>query len=471
MAGIAAVLLSSSAVVGFAPTWRGAARRVDVRAAAEEGAWLPVCSVSGMRGLGPQRVEVCGQEVVVWEGPSGWSTMVDECPHKLAPLSQGRVDPETGCLECPYHGWQFDGDGETVRIPQGAHLAGSAPGARALPTYQTNDLLWAFFDSRAVGRRDSIASTPDVLYPKLVEEQKPYYARTLPYSFDILIENFMDPAHIPYAHHGLQGVRDDGSPIPMTLLASNETHVEASFQDTVRAKPRTGIVSFRAPSRYHFRCKEADGNYDVKLEMYCVPVGHGRSRVFFSTALASKLPIWLAHAATNRFLNTDIWLHDAERKLRADDLRDERLKYASLTSSDVGSSAWRSWWRENGMARAPPHTFGPAPPGSLTLVDRKTAIDPWANHAVHCSHCRAAVARAATAQKFAIAVALAAIALPIHKIATLAISSIAASVFLVANKVKAMIRGELDPVHVADRSVAHTDKPTKNKPVYRSATA
>jgi phenylpropionate dioxygenase-like ring-hydroxylating dioxygenase large terminal subunit len=26
-------------------------------------------------------------------------------------LSQGRVDPQTGCIECPYHGWQFNSTG------------------------------------------------------------------------------------------------------------------------------------------------------------------------------------------------------------------------------------------------------------------------------------------------------------------------------------------------------------------------
>ena len=28
--------------------------------------------------------------------------VLDLCPHRLAPLSQGRVDPLTGCIECPY---------------------------------------------------------------------------------------------------------------------------------------------------------------------------------------------------------------------------------------------------------------------------------------------------------------------------------------------------------------------------------
>lgn len=39
------------------------------------------------------------------------------CPHRLAPLSEGRVDKE-GRLECPYHGWSFNGDGSCATIPQ-----------------------------------------------------------------------------------------------------------------------------------------------------------------------------------------------------------------------------------------------------------------------------------------------------------------------------------------------------------------
>jgi hypothetical protein len=32
-----------------------------------------------------------------------------------------------------------------------------------------------------------------------------YYSRELPYSFDFLVENLADPAHIPFAHHKLLG--------------------------------------------------------------------------------------------------------------------------------------------------------------------------------------------------------------------------------------------------------------------------
>lgn len=46
------------------------------------------------------------------------------------------------------------------------------------------------------------------------------YTRDLPYGWDSLIENFIDPAHVPFAHHGLQGKRDDAVPINMTVPIS-----------------------------------------------------------------------------------------------------------------------------------------------------------------------------------------------------------------------------------------------------------
>ena len=42
----------------------------------------------------------------------------DKCPHRLVPLSEGRVN-EKGEIECGYHGWTFKGDtGACTNIPQ-----------------------------------------------------------------------------------------------------------------------------------------------------------------------------------------------------------------------------------------------------------------------------------------------------------------------------------------------------------------
>lgn len=54
----------------------------------------------------PHRVELFGEPIVLWydHQHKAWSAMLDQCPHRLAPLSEGRVDEE-GQIECPYHGW------------------------------------------------------------------------------------------------------------------------------------------------------------------------------------------------------------------------------------------------------------------------------------------------------------------------------------------------------------------------------
>ena len=41
----------------------------------------------------------------------------DACPHRLAPLSDGRID-KLGRLQCAYHGWCFNGSGHCKLIPQ-----------------------------------------------------------------------------------------------------------------------------------------------------------------------------------------------------------------------------------------------------------------------------------------------------------------------------------------------------------------
>jgi hypothetical protein len=40
-----------------------------------------------------------------------WHCFEDRCPHRLAPLSEGRLEPTTGNLMCSYHGESGEGGG------------------------------------------------------------------------------------------------------------------------------------------------------------------------------------------------------------------------------------------------------------------------------------------------------------------------------------------------------------------------
>ena len=58
---------------------------------------------------------VVGVPLVLFRTAGGVSTLIDRCPHRNYPLSEGRL--VDGALQCPYHGWRFAGDGGCVEVP------------------------------------------------------------------------------------------------------------------------------------------------------------------------------------------------------------------------------------------------------------------------------------------------------------------------------------------------------------------
>ena len=384
------------------------------------GAWLPVVSkraVSNAKG-GPIKVDIADDSYAVWQDGAGkWAVTLDACPHRLAPLSEGHVEESTGCLTCPYHGWQFDGSGMCTAVPQSPDdaVTARASAATALPTAEVGDLVWAFFPTEVGTRVDAAAATAAPDYPTGVSPRLEHvcgaYVRELPYSVDFLIENFLDPAHIPFAHHGKQGSRSDGSPIPMDVTLRNATHLEMTFKDVVRGRPRDGIASFVMPCHYSFLQRftdgtgEAVGEYKTGLYMLCVPVSAAKSRLFICSfsdqpSVFEKFPVWIAHCFSNSFLDTDAWLQDAERRAG------QGYRYHQLTSSDLGTSVWRDFWRDN-LKHKP--VFGSNGKHALAVPrqEKEEYLNWYESHVKHCSQCTNALSRARAIEKWSIAAAIA----------------------------------------------------------------
>ncbi|CAI0557923.1 unnamed protein product [Linum tenue] len=81
--------------------------------------WYPVMPLCDLDKRVPHAKKVLGIDVVVWwdRNENAWKVFDDMCPHRLAPLSEGRID-QSGRLQCVYHGWCFDGSGNCKLIPQ-----------------------------------------------------------------------------------------------------------------------------------------------------------------------------------------------------------------------------------------------------------------------------------------------------------------------------------------------------------------
>jgi phenylpropionate dioxygenase-like ring-hydroxylating dioxygenase large terminal subunit len=82
-------------------------------------AWYPVYYLEDLDKSKPTPFTLLDRNIVIWweQKAECWRVFEDKCPHRLAPLSEGRIASD-GLLECPYHGWAFSGSGNCQRIPQ-----------------------------------------------------------------------------------------------------------------------------------------------------------------------------------------------------------------------------------------------------------------------------------------------------------------------------------------------------------------
>lgn len=81
--------------------------------------WYPIMPLCDLDKRKPHGKKVMGIDLVVWwdRNENAWKVFDDTCPHRLAPLSEGRID-QWGRLQCVYHGWCFNGAGDCKFIPQ-----------------------------------------------------------------------------------------------------------------------------------------------------------------------------------------------------------------------------------------------------------------------------------------------------------------------------------------------------------------
>ena len=234
--------------------------------------WVPLASVFELDPDRPTPLEFLDQKFVCYKQTTNdenieddWIVMDDVCPHRLVPLSEGRINRveetnSTSCtttIQCSYHGWEFDGsqNGACTKIPQAIpeleSMAMASPKA-SVPTYSTmvhKNVLWfwpwadtdplSLLSVYPKGHPEGIMASIANLPPGVEGESSPNtYTRDLPYGWDTLLENLIDPAHIPFAHHGLQGTREDAIPIQMSV-----PHTLGSFEET-KTNERSGEAGF-----------------------------------------------------------------------------------------------------------------------------------------------------------------------------------------------------------------------------------
>ena len=254
--------------------------------------WYPVALSDEVKNDAPLQVQILGLPFVAFRDLDGRAHVLsDTCVHRGGSLGKGWV--RDGCVICPYHGWEFGGDGKCAHIP--TLREGDKPPARAkvdsYPTRERYGILFAFLGDLPEAERPPLYDIEEFdqdgwrANEVVTFEVGAYYERS--------VENGLDAAHNEFVHPA------QGSPSIRGTLQRESIEVEdesawgsgfmltfSGYANEAGRQLGPGVKGTRAGSSHHgpntlitrirFAPDRAFSQY-----FFEAPVDENRTRVFF----------------------------------------------------------------------------------------------------------------------------------------------------------------------------------------------
>ncbi|TPX64902.1 hypothetical protein SpCBS45565_g05563 [Spizellomyces sp. 'palustris'] len=358
--------------------------------------WYPLIPSAELDATKPVGLHLLDDPLVIYKSsPSGEAVIIqDKCPHRAAPLSLGRI--ADGQIECKYHGWQFDSTGACSRIPSYPPAA-KPPLAARVRQYSTREVdgwIWVWpgapVDSldrdrpglyMAYGREQEFVPWSgyvdlDIDQQSIFELFLSYHICLTPavdhvfYGSSLLVENFLDPGHLPFVHNTTISKRSNATPIHISGIHFSPGSIKGRQVTPWRPDLTEVELEFRAPCTVALKFKRQkqqemqDDNDDppplpFDQTFYAIPTQKGKCRfIYFQrmpflpspTCTFFKLfpPLrwlisWYLHRFNQRVLYEDYALLKGVQRNLAKGAK--ALDSTTVVAADGLVVKYRAWWR------------------------------------------------------------------------------------------------------------------------------
>jgi phenylpropionate dioxygenase-like ring-hydroxylating dioxygenase large terminal subunit len=153
----------------------------------------------------PMKVRALNLDFVVFRDESGNARCLSNtCVHRGGSLSGGKIVGD--CVQCPYHGWQFDGQGHCHRIPSLGPDAKIPARSRvdAYPVEEQYGIIFAFLGDLSEEERPPLLKPAEWGQDGWRATMQNYQVKC---NYERSVENGLDPAHNEFVHstHGFGG--------------------------------------------------------------------------------------------------------------------------------------------------------------------------------------------------------------------------------------------------------------------------
>lgn len=254
--------------------------------------WYPIAQCDDVKNDKPLQVQILGLPFVAFRDTAGQPHVLsDTCIHRGGSLGLGWV--RDGRVICPYHGWEYGGDGKCAKIP--TLTADNKMPARAkvdsYPTQEKYGVLFAFLGDLPESERPPLYEIEE--YGADGWRANDVVQFEVNANYERSLENGLDAAHNEYVHPAQGGPsiaqtlqREDIDVQDESEWGSGFLMAYSGYADKENRKLGTGVGSTRAGSSHHgpncliTRIKFTD---DKAFHQYFfeAPVDENSTRIFF----------------------------------------------------------------------------------------------------------------------------------------------------------------------------------------------
>jgi vanillate O-demethylase monooxygenase subunit len=211
---------------------------------------------------------IANEAIVMYRTTDGRpAAFLDRCPHRLVPLSMGRLVGDA--IECGYHGITFDCTGKCIRIP-GEEKVPEHFRAEAYPLVERYGFVWIWLGEPA-------KADPSLLPKDLRWQEEPGWCPLADYFYvgahnQLLIDNLLDLSHEAFLHQGTIGNQAVGETPAKTTIKGDYVEVERFMPNCTPPKLFVEAADFTTNidryQRFYFvpPCT-------VIIEVWAVPAG------------------------------------------------------------------------------------------------------------------------------------------------------------------------------------------------------
>ncbi|MBL1432923.1 MAG: Rieske family iron-sulfur cluster-binding protein [Gammaproteobacteria bacterium] len=233
----------------------------------------------------PFAVVMFSQYLVLFRDEQGKSVAVeDRCAHRNMPLHLGKI--VSGCIQCPYHGWSYQGNGELTHVPADADndLICKKIKINAYPCIEQDGYIWVCLSKNvAVVQPPRFPNVDKVGWVTFRMEN------IFNSSVENCLENFLDIPHATFVHRFL--FRSNLSKSIAATVYETEDGAVAEFSNEPREKSLVFKVlssaatalkhtdRFIAPSMSRVDYIFSD-NRHYMISSFCTPVDDVTTKVF-----------------------------------------------------------------------------------------------------------------------------------------------------------------------------------------------